>query len=248
MAHKMQENRFELKYIIDEKTAEGVRNFVSPYLVPDEFADPNNKNSYMIHSLYCDNPGLALRQATVAGHKNRYKLRIRFYDEKPENPVFFEIKGRVNDVILKERAAVKRASVARILNRPYPERSDLLKFDAKNWATLERFCHLKTAMHATGHVFVSYLREAYVSPYDDSVRVTFDRMISASQYHKALNVKFLDSWLQPPVEGVVLELKFTDRFPLWMRDLVHSYNLWRGSMAKYVFCAESLNRFKQLDK
>ena len=134
------------------------------------------------------------------------------------------------------------------MSRPYPERSDLLKFDAKNWATLERFCDLKTSINATGCAFVSYLREAYVSPYDDSVRVTFDRMISAGPYYKTLNVKFLDSWLQPPIEGVVLELKFTDRFPLWMRDLVRSFNLWRGSMAKYVFCTESLNRHHYLNK
>jgi hypothetical protein len=166
----------------------------------------------------------------------------------PENPVFFEIKGRANDVILKERAAVRRSSVARILNRPYPERTDLLKFDAKNWATLERFCDLKTSIGATGRAFVSYLREAYVSPCDDSVRVTFDRNISAGNYYKTLNVKPLEAWLQPPIEGVVLELKFTDRFPHWMRDLVRSFNLWRGSMAKYVFCAESLNRHHQVSK
>jgi len=51
-----------------------------------------------------------------------------------------------------------------------------------------------------------------------------------------------DSWLQPPIEGIVLELKFTDRFPKWMGELVKSFNLWRDCMAKYVYCAESDNR------
>jgi len=58
-----------------------------------------------------DNPGLSLCHATIDGVKNRFKLRIRFYDHVESNPVFFEIKRRVNDVILKERAAVRRASV-----------------------------------------------------------------------------------------------------------------------------------------
>ena len=38
----------------------------------------------------------------------------------------------------------------------------------------------------------------------------------------------------------MLELKFTDRFPNWMRDLTRIFNLWRESMAKYVACVQTI--------
>ncbi len=36
------------------------------------------------------------------------------------------------------------------------------------------------------------------------------------------------------MHGVVLEMKFTDRFPNWMRQMVHALDLWRVPSAKYV--------------
>jgi SPX domain protein involved in polyphosphate accumulation len=240
--HKMQTNRRELKYMISETTVVGIRDFIRFHLEPDEYADPKNFNSYTIHSLYLDSAALTLCNATLQGMKNRFKLRIRFYDQVPEHPVFFEIKRRVNDVILKDRAAVHRSSVDRILHGHWPERSDLVKYTPKNLATLQRFCELKDMLRAEGKVFVSYSREAYVSPHDDSVRVTFDRNLSAAPYDRQLIVRPLDNWLQPQVEGVVLELKFTDRFPGWMGDLTRCFGLQRDAMAKYVFCVQAMGR------
>ena len=43
-----------------------------------------------------------------------------------------------------------------------------------------------------------------------------------------------------PMEGVILELKFDDRFPLWMRELVQSCDLWREPMCKYSTCMAQL--------
>ncbi|KKK73077.1 hypothetical protein LCGC14_2897470, partial [marine sediment metagenome] len=58
--HSLQASRFELKYIIDERCATGVRDFVRSYLEPDGFADPNRGNSYGISSLYLDSSELFL--------------------------------------------------------------------------------------------------------------------------------------------------------------------------------------------
>lgn len=243
--HRMQANRLELKYLIDERCAIRIREYVRAFLEPDEYADPLKNNSYQIHSLYLDNSALALCYATMNGLKNRFKLRIRFYDDVPEHPVFFEIKRRVTDTILKERCAVHRSSMPHLLMGRWPERSDLLKYDPRNMGTLQRFCSLRDTVGAHGECFVSYLREAYVSPHDDSVRVTFDRELMASPFHddqldKYLVVEPLPPFRQPRLNAVVLELKFTDRYPHWMRDLVHSFNLKRWTMAKYVNCAMAM--------
>ncbi len=256
--HRIQANRFELKYIISEPCAAGIRQFIRGYLEPDEYADPQKNCTYWIHSLYLDNPGLSLCNATVDGLKNRFKLRIRFYDFVDSNPVFFEIKRRVNDVILKERAAVRRASVSRLLMGRLPERTDLYKYDPKSLDSVMRFCQLRDTVRADGKVFVSYEREAYVSPNDDSVRVTFDRKLSTAPYKGVLRPEHITGWIQPQIatdwgiaqgpeyegEGIVLELKFTNRFPKWMHHLAQSFGLWRVPMAKYVRCVESMSRYK----
>jgi len=56
----------------------------------------------------------------------RHKLRIRFYDDRPESPVFLEIKRRITDVIRKERAAISREGVGRLLAGGRPDGSYLV--------------------------------------------------------------------------------------------------------------------------
>ena len=41
---------------------------------------------------------------------------------------------------------------------------------------------------------------------------------------------------------VVLEIKFTDTYPFWVRRLVQRFQLIRLSMAKYVLCINELQR------
>jgi SPX domain protein involved in polyphosphate accumulation len=237
--HRLQTNRFELKYIVNAAMIAHIRNFIRPHLVLDEYARPELGNAYAIHSLYLDSPDLSLCEATLQGHKNRFKIRIRFYDEDPASPVYFEIKRRVNDIIQKERAAVRRDAVLRLLNKKWPDPSDLVEYSPKNFATLERFCSMRDMLNADGKVFVSYIREAYVSPNDEQIRITFDHQLQAGRYDSTLRMFQVQSWLQPRMEGVVLELKFCDRYPFWMHDLAQEFNLQRTAMAKYVTCVES---------
>src|SRR5207237_2622589 len=113
--HQLMRSRFELKYIIDEPTARGVRDFARSYLQRDEHAVPAMGHAYPIYSIYLDSPGWSFYNATLQGMKNRYKLRIRYYNDHPKSPVFFEIKWRVQGVILKDRACVNRESVRELV-------------------------------------------------------------------------------------------------------------------------------------
>jgi len=229
----LQGSRFEFKYIISEPCAQAVREYAVGFLVPDEHADPERHYMYPVHSLYLDSPAMDLCQATIHGLKNRFKLRIRFYDDLAESPVFFEIKRRVTDVILKDRAGVRRSSIRPLLAGQWPTRNDLAPGSEKFYAALDRFCTLRGLLKAEGWAFVSYLREAYTSA-DGLVRVTFDREIAGARYRGAFKLPGAEAWIHPPLGGVVLELKYTDRFPNWMSEMVRAMDLWRGPMAKYV--------------
>src|SRR5262245_25542842 len=112
---RLQLQRFELKYIVRAQTALAVRNFVGPYLELDEFGATHPDFSYPVHSLYLDSDGLDLYWHTINGNKNRYKLRLRFYEDQHAAPVYFEIKRRMNDAILKQRGAVRREAVTALM-------------------------------------------------------------------------------------------------------------------------------------
>jgi hypothetical protein len=239
-AHRLQGSRFELKYLITESTARQVRDFALGYLQPDPHADPARNCEYAVHSLYCDSPGLRLCKGTLWGLKNRYKLRIRFYDESPESPAFLEIKRRQDDVILKQRVPLRRPGVTRVLQGFWPRQEDVMDVSPAGQSALAQFCRLRDMIGARGQCFVSYMREAYVTPRDDSLRVTFDRRVHAVPYAEDGTLQMRGRQVYPDVPGVILEIKFTNRFPVWMREMARHFNLYRESMAKYVACVTAL--------
>ena len=107
--------RFEYKYLIAERQAQLVQAFASAYLRPDIHTDAAHDNQYTVYTLYLDSRDLALYHSTVSGDKNRFKLRVRCYDDRPDTLAFFEIKSRKSDVIQKARAPVHKEAIERII-------------------------------------------------------------------------------------------------------------------------------------
>jgi len=238
-----QASRFELKYLIDERRAGAIRDFLGGYLEPDAYARADQGNAYPVYSLYLDSPALALYRQTTHGLKNRFKLRIRFYDGQPESPAFLEIKRRQHDVILKERAATTRPGVRRLLDHGHLDFAELVLGNggaSRAMAAADRFWDLRASLGAQEVLYVTYVREAYVSPGSSQVRVTFDRQIRACPYDRREGLAVPAQGTPLSIGGVVLELKFTDRFPAWMGEMVRAFNLQRRSMAKYVHCVEAM--------
>lgn len=239
----MQQSRFELKYLIKEDTALRLRDLVRCYLDIDEYGVGKADFSYPVHSLYLDSDDLALYWDTVNGNKNRFKLRLRYYSNNPGTPVFFEIKRRMKDVILKQRGGVKHDSVTRLLGGHLPEPSDMISKDAKSLVAVQRFQQLMTSINAKPKSHIFYMREAYVSD-NDEVRVTMDRNVySEPNLTPAIKVK-----MTKPVHAyagfVILELKFTNRFPNWFRELVRIANVMQCGAAKYLSGVELMGHVR----
>jgi len=232
--HTLQAQRYELKYLIEEEQALRIRDWVKSYLEVDEYGEGKPDYSYAIHSIYLDSSDLKLYHGTINGDKNRFKLRVRFYNDDPEAPIFFEIKRRMNNVIAKERCAVRPSAVQRLLSAHFPEPGDLLSNAPGQLVSLQRFCRLMSGLDARSRSHVAYLREAWVSPHDNSIRVTMDRNIRT----EVAPVARLNTRMSHPKlvfgKQVVLELKFTGRFPDWFGDLVRFFGLMQCGAAKYA--------------
>ena len=233
-ADRLQLQRFEIKYLVPETVALAARDFVRPYLTLDEFGATLPQFSYPVHSLYLDSNDLVFYRQTINGDKNRYKLRIRFYDDKPGSPAFLEIKKRTNNTISKQRCAVQREAIAQILAGQYPEANLIASESPDHLFSLQAFVQMVLMNRAKPTAHVAYIREAWISRVDNSVRVTMDRSVRfESEPESRISTKMKAPML---VFGkqVVLELKFTNRFPDWFKEFVRVFNLTQCSAAKYA--------------
>jgi hypothetical protein len=231
---KLQTSRFELKYLVNADLALEIREFVKMYLELDENGVGKPNYSYPVHSVYLDSEHLTTYWATINGDKNRFKLRLRFYNNNPDTPVFFEIKRRMNNCIMKQRGAVHRHAVPLLLAGQLPEPTHLCSKDPKHFMALQNFCRLVEHIGARPKAHIGYYREAYVPHDDNSARVTFDREVRTEP---ELVLRLQTEFLHPtPVweNDVVVELKFTNRFPAWFGEMVRHFGLRQCGAAKYV--------------
>jgi VTC domain len=236
----MQRQRFELKYRLDEELALQIRDYTAEYLQLDENGVGKPAYSYHVHSLYLDSEDLATYWMTINGDKNRFKLRIRFYDEKPESPVFFEIKRRMDNCILKQRGGVHKDAVGGVLTGQLPQTDQLVSRDPRHLVAIQRFIELMQFLEASPKMHVAYLREAWVEPNNDAVRVTFDRAVRGQIERTTRFSTGMSHPVRPFGHDIILELKFTNRFPLWLREMVEKFDLTRCGAAKYCECVDAI--------
>lgn len=236
---RAQRERREIKYLIREDEALAIRSYLSSYLEPDENALGKPDNSYSVHTLYLDSNQLATYRAANDGDRNRFKLRIRYYDEDPQSPVFFEIKRRINEGIVKQRARVKREAVHSLLAGESPMPEHLYKWSDRQWADLLDFWHLVERLQAAPRAHNAYMREAYVNA-DATVRVTIDRAVRiGTEFGGELGTEVVDA-VEVFAGAVILELKFTERMPTWLIEMVRGFELKSSGAAKYVRGVEML--------
>ncbi len=232
--HRLQPQRFELKYLIAEELSSLMRDFLSCYLELDEYVAGKPDFSYPVHSVYLDSDDLKTCHASVNGTRNRFKLRMRYYDDEPHTPVFFEVKTRYDNCIHKQRCAVRRSAVPLLLAGQLPEPEHLLSNEPRHLASLQHFNFLVHQLNARPKAHNHYLREAWVSPCDNSIRVTFDRNVRIEPWFGPRPVVEFKRPFRLFREFTVLELKFTTRFPNWFKEMVERFELMQFSSAKYA--------------
>ena len=240
--------RHEMKYHISESQAEAIAQFIKPYLKVDRYCKLQKSGDYPVVSLYLDSGDLHLCQESLRGHKNRFKLRIRSYTDELDYPRFFEIKRRMNAIIIKSRARVMQRDVPTLLTGlPQPPQNYTADTE-----TINQFQLYMNSIRARPAVLVRYLRQAYESDSENRVRVTFDREL-AYRVTSLPEVRFGGGgWQHHPytLNGVILEIKFTDRYPEWLSRMAKYFNLRQQSISKYAssikescllkFCAPQL--------
>lgn len=234
--------RYELKYLVNETTAEELRRFCRDLLPPDGHGGTSIGASYPVASIYLDSPGGDLLRQTVNRSENRFKLRVRTYHDPGEAATsphaYLEIKRKVRGVVHKTRAAVGSDFARQALCGDGDVRETLADLDQQSEGEAIEFLDLCRQIGARPAVGVFYNREAYEDDGVSGVRITMDRNLRAG---------VLPSWDAPeaelwwPVEmpGVIFEVKFTNTCPFWVTEMLHRMELMRRGICKYALCCRT---------
>jgi hypothetical protein len=232
--------RFEMKYQISESKAAAVEKFIQPYIRPDRYCKLQPTGWYPIVSLYLDSPNLVLCRESLTGKKNRYKLRIRGYTDDPAYPKFFEIKRRLNTVIVKDRQRVNSRDIADLLSGgALPP-----QYYSTEQEALKQFIFYQRCINAGPLILIRYLRKAYEDDSDNRVRVTFDRELSFKMSNTPEVALDGPGWQRMPINDVILEIKFTSRFPAWLTRMAKCLELQQRSFSKYANCVKGASSLK----
>jgi len=230
MADHTLRRRYEIKYLVSETRAAAITQFIRPYVRPDRYCKVRPKGAYPIVSLYLDSQDMRLCRESLTGKKNRFKLRIRSYTDDLDYPRFFEIKRRMNTVIVKDRSMVAHHEIPGLLSgiRPPAKSKD------RNAETLAQFQLYTNSLIAGPVLLVRYQRQAFEGIADSRLRVTFDRDLCCKTTSAAEVGLDGQGWQRYRMDGVILEIKFTDRYPVWLGRMVRYFDLRQQSLSKYA--------------
>lgn len=232
VANTLLRRRYELKYCISEAKAQEVKQFIKHYLQPDPYCKNRPNSAYPLVSLYLDSDNLRLCRESLAGKKNRFKLRIRSYTDDLEYPRFLEIKRRLNNIIVKSQTPIMHCNMMPLFLKSHlPPRSSGMDEEA-----FEQFLLYMKIINAKPVVRIRYLREAWENDTKQRVRITFDRQICYN-IDTSINVLLKGGGWQYndiSLNRVILEIKFTEYYPEWIKRVVAYCNLQQESISKYA--------------
>ncbi|MDB4673654.1 polyphosphate polymerase domain-containing protein [Verrucomicrobiales bacterium] len=235
--------RFEQKYIVHPRVVPQIRKYLKPFVI----ADPNGAGDipeYAVTTLQLDTDTMDLALAKERKALSRFKLRIRTYGTKPDHPVFFELKRKVNGVIIKSRAKMRLGDYNENTVR-HPETAPVLK-TAKDNSNFLEFCRIANLLNARPKMFIRYIRESYFGANDDYARITFDRRVSyrptrewmfpGPEYDEWKYWRSMDTQtgLNRDFAGYIFELKAMRNAPRWMVELVERFNISTTGFCKYA--------------
>lgn len=215
--------RHEKKYYISYTEYTVLRSILRSTMRPDPYS--GDSGDYFVRSVYFDSLTNDNFYDKVLGVKNRKKLRIRTYDTNALN-YKLEIKEKDGDMLIKDTLMIDVDEYRQLMNRQY---DFLLSRNTKS-ATL---FHTYLKSHYLRPVItVDYEREAYIHPFSN-LRVNFDKNIRVNQHDYEIG----DSELtMSPVSAeplYVLEIKYNDFMPDWLKGIITSVTTTSTSYSKY---------------
>lgn len=215
--------RHECKHNINNQDVFLLKRRLSSVLKHDSFS--KDDGTYLIKSLYFDNFNDKALREKLDGTDKREKFRIRYYNNDTSF-IMLEKKSKINGLCAKEKAKISVEECQKLLNNDIH-----FLIESSNPLFNELYFKMKSQL-LRPKTIVAYEREAFVFG-AGNVRVTLDMNIRGSY-----NVQ---SFLTPDTSFVklggnsVLEVKWDEFLPDFIKDLTHIKGRRTSAFSKYAF-------------
>lgn len=226
--------RKEYKFYVPSIHLDALRERMLNHIEHDPFCTDMPLNRYSVRSIYLDTARLLFYYEKVDGLKVRKKLRVRVYNHPYENTkAFLEIKRKVEDTIIKERATIFLEEVPLLSNGARIQLVEGESASHRSKLALDRFIYLTKRLNLEPQVLITYEREAFEDIDSGDLRVTFDMNVRSfinPDYSQIYQEEDLRSFTDP---FFILEVKFSTMMPLWLKETIREYGLHLQSISKY---------------
>lgn len=230
----MKQYRNEWKFRLNETDLCVIENRLAAVMDLDKYSGKDGK--YEIHSLYFDDYKDRCVKENDAGVSRRFKYRIRYYGDSCDK-LKLECKEKLDGLCHKDSTFITKNQCIKIING----NADEIFWETDN-AILKKFCvRIMTGLFEPKAI-IDYERSAYVEEITN-VRVTIDKNISVSgSINNFLDGDYIRYPLQEKQEHV-LEVKFDNILPGYIKNIVTNKNMQQSSFSKYYLGRLKLQSF-----
>jgi hypothetical protein len=214
---ELAKSRFELKYRINFFTYLKIKNALHFYMKKDKFTRTAPGKGYLVRSLYFDSNDLSAYHEKMSGDNERIKFRLRTYNSTlhEKTLVRVELKARRNNLVIKKSDFVDLENYLHFIKYKHWK-----NHTNQTMIEFERYLHMKSL---EPKIITQYYREGYETRTKDSLRITFDHDVQ-STHADSLFPKHC-FYNKHGFNTVILEIKFKDEPPGWVRKLVFENGL-----------------------
>lgn len=220
-------NRVEEKYIVTKLQYEKMVKAFGDKMKVDSYS--KDGKFYQICNIYYDTEDNNLIRTSLMKPPYKEKIRLRSYGTPSLNTkVFLEVKKKYKGVVNKRRSTLTLSEAYGFTKthiipniQPY-----------MNSQVLKELQYSLNLYNAVPKLFLSYERRAFFGAEDDSFRVTFDRNIITRRENVNLEYGIFGNKLLDE-NTMILEVKYSERMPLWFMHIIKDLGLKKTSFSKY---------------
>ncbi|MEA4833276.1 hypothetical protein SDC9_104632 [bioreactor metagenome] len=220
--------RREYKYLINRSKYETILPYIQTFARPDDYC--TSSDGYFVANIYYDTPGNNIIRHSVSDPYFKEKLRMRFYSQPKsiDDPVFVEMKKKLNGIVSKRRITLPLGEAESFLTGVMPKPRDDYLFNQIS-KELMQFILVNDVRPS---VRIDYKRIAFFSCDNPDVRITFDYDITScrddpSPVRESGGIPLISD------DEMLMEIKFSNSVPIGLARLLSEAHIYRNGYSKY---------------
>lgn len=223
--------RREYKYLLSNSDYIAIRKPLMGYMQEDMFGLTT------IQSLYFDTADNYFINRSIEHAQYKSKFRIRSYGRpSPTQPVYLEIKKKINGVVYKRRLGIPFNDLDKTINGHTITFADQ-QLNPNDQQIAREISWFFMKYHITPKVLICDDRVALFANDNPEFRVTFDFNIRFRTEDMALDAGTNGLKINPNFD-VVMEVKALGAYPYWFSNIIANLHLVKQRFSKYGYVYE----------